>query len=201
MCRSGPRQPIIFARLSVKKVALRKNCSISAFRRAGRSAAGSFSSSPMRSCQIGIRMRRGFSRHRNKPGALRDALLDAGANPAKADKAAEEAVGYENRLAAIGSRLNLLTWMVGFILAVAAAAVAVSLWMVHILRPFVLQVYSGQAGAARENGKPRRSAQGAVRGNRRRAFDRCQAGQGRNGTWPAGSKASASAPLADPIQK
>ena len=117
-------------------------------------------------------MRRGFSRHRNKPGALRDALLDAGANPAKADKAAEEAVGYENRLAAIGSRLNLLTWMVGFILAVAAAAVAVSLWMVHILRPFVLQVYSGQAGAARENGKPRRPAQGAVRGNRRREVTR-----------------------------
>ncbi len=38
----GPRLPITFARLSVKKVALRKNCSISAFRRAGRSAAGSF---------------------------------------------------------------------------------------------------------------------------------------------------------------
>ena len=55
----GPRQPVTFARLSVKKVALRKNCSISVFRRAGRSAA--FSSSPMRSCQIGIRTTRGFS--------------------------------------------------------------------------------------------------------------------------------------------
>jgi len=35
----GPRQSVTFARLSVKRVALRTNCSISAFRRAGRSAA------------------------------------------------------------------------------------------------------------------------------------------------------------------
>jgi hypothetical protein len=32
-------------------------------------------------------------------GALRDALIDAGAKPEKADKAAEELAGYENRLA------------------------------------------------------------------------------------------------------
>jgi hypothetical protein len=46
----GPLQPVIFACLSVNKVALRKNCSISALTRAGRSVA--FSNSPMRSCQI-----------------------------------------------------------------------------------------------------------------------------------------------------
>ena len=47
-------------------------------------------------------------------GALRDALLDAGAKPEKADKAAEELASYENRLASIDGRLTLLTWMVGF---------------------------------------------------------------------------------------
>lgn len=57
-------------------------------------------------------------------GALRDALLDAGANPAKADKAAEEVAAYENRMATVESRLTLLTWMVGFNLAMTAALVA-----------------------------------------------------------------------------
>jgi hypothetical protein len=47
-------------------------------------------------------------------GALRDALIDAGAKPEKADKAAEELAGYENRLAGIDARLTLLTWMSGF---------------------------------------------------------------------------------------
>ncbi len=42
-------------------------------------------------------------------GALRDALIDAGAKPEKADKAAEELVGYENRLVNIDARLTLLT--------------------------------------------------------------------------------------------
>jgi hypothetical protein len=46
-------------------------------------------------------------------GALRDALIDAGAKQEKADKAAEELAGYENRLANIDTRLTLLTWMVG----------------------------------------------------------------------------------------
>lgn len=46
-------------------------------------------------------------------GALRNALLEAGASPDKADKAAEEIAGYENRLAGIETRLTLLTWMVG----------------------------------------------------------------------------------------
>lgn len=47
-------------------------------------------------------------------GALREALLEAGASAEKADKAAEEAAGYEARLAAIDTRLTLLSWMVGF---------------------------------------------------------------------------------------
>jgi hypothetical protein len=48
-------------------------------------------------------------------GALHDALLDPG-NAEKAQKAAEEVAGYENRLSAIESRLTLLTWMVGVML-------------------------------------------------------------------------------------
>jgi hypothetical protein len=47
-------------------------------------------------------------------GALRDALIDAGAKVEKADKAAEEVAGYASRLASMDSRLALLTWMVGF---------------------------------------------------------------------------------------
>ena len=44
-------------------------------------------------------------------GALRDALEDAGADPAKARAAAEELAGYENRLASMDTRLSVLTWM------------------------------------------------------------------------------------------
>ncbi len=47
-------------------------------------------------------------------GALLDALLDAGAKPEKADKAAEELATYETRLVGIDTKLALLTWMVGF---------------------------------------------------------------------------------------
>ena len=46
-------------------------------------------------------------------GALRDALIDAGAAIEKADKAAEELAGYENRPASIDSRLAVLTWIAG----------------------------------------------------------------------------------------
>jgi hypothetical protein len=46
-------------------------------------------------------------------GALRDALIDAGAQPDKARAAAEEAASYESRLASVDSRLSVLTWMVG----------------------------------------------------------------------------------------
>jgi hypothetical protein len=47
-------------------------------------------------------------------GALRDALIDAGAKAEKADKAAEELAGYESRLAGVDAKLALLTWMSGF---------------------------------------------------------------------------------------
>jgi len=46
-------------------------------------------------------------------GALREALIDAGASEEKAKAAAEELAGYDNRLAAIDTRLSVLTWMVG----------------------------------------------------------------------------------------
>ena len=54
-------------------------------------------------------------------GALRDALIDAGATTEKAEKAAEEVASYENRLAGIETRLTLLTWMVTFNLAATVA--------------------------------------------------------------------------------
>jgi hypothetical protein len=46
-------------------------------------------------------------------GALRDALVDAGATVEKANKAAEELAGYESRLAGIDTRLSVLTWIAG----------------------------------------------------------------------------------------
>lgn len=46
-------------------------------------------------------------------GALRDALVDAGATPDKARAAAEEVAAFDSRLAAVEARLNTLTWMVG----------------------------------------------------------------------------------------
>jgi len=50
-------------------------------------------------------------------GALRDALIEAGATPEKAARAAEELAGYDSRLASIDTRLTLLSWMVGASLA------------------------------------------------------------------------------------
>jgi hypothetical protein len=46
-------------------------------------------------------------------GALRAALLDAGAKPDAADRASEEVALYENRLAGVEGRMSVLTWMVG----------------------------------------------------------------------------------------
>jgi hypothetical protein len=46
-------------------------------------------------------------------GATRDAFLAAGAPADKADKAAEELAGYENRLASVDTRLSVSTWMAG----------------------------------------------------------------------------------------
>jgi hypothetical protein len=46
-------------------------------------------------------------------GALRDALLEAGASKDKAEKAAEELAGYDSQIAHILSDLRLLKWQVG----------------------------------------------------------------------------------------
>lgn len=46
-------------------------------------------------------------------GALREALIDAGASTEKADKAAEELASYEAQLADVRSDLKLLKWMAG----------------------------------------------------------------------------------------
>lgn len=46
-------------------------------------------------------------------GALRDALVEAGASSENARKAAEEVAGYERDLAGIKADLLLLKWMVG----------------------------------------------------------------------------------------
>lgn len=43
-------------------------------------------------------------------GALRDALIEAGASPEKADKAAEEVATYERDMADIRADLRLLKW-------------------------------------------------------------------------------------------
>ncbi len=46
-------------------------------------------------------------------GAVRNALREAGASEEAARKASEELASYEGRVAAIDSRLSVLTWMVG----------------------------------------------------------------------------------------
>ena len=56
-------------------------------------------------------------------GALRTALLEAGASEDSATKAAEEVATYETRLASIDTRLAVLTWMVGLVVAGVAALV------------------------------------------------------------------------------
>jgi hypothetical protein len=63
-------------------------------------------------------------------GALREALIEAGASPEKASKAAEEVAAFEVRLSRIESRLDVLTWMVGFNLALTVAIVG-RLFLTH----------------------------------------------------------------------
>jgi hypothetical protein len=58
-------------------------------------------------------------------GALRDALLSAGADPQKADEAAAEAAGYDTQLATIRTDLTVLKWMV----ATVAALLLPALWL------------------------------------------------------------------------
>ena len=52
-------------------------------------------------------------------GAVRDAFLDAGASPDKANAAAEELAGYDSRLATIDTKLAVLMVMVGGLYALA----------------------------------------------------------------------------------
>ena len=59
-------------------------------------------------------------------GALREALLDAGASHEKADKAAEELAAYENRLAGIETKLAVLLALVPINIALTAGV----LWVV-----------------------------------------------------------------------
>jgi hypothetical protein len=59
-------------------------------------------------------------------GALREALIDAGASPTKADKAAEELAGYETRLAGIDAKLATLLALVPINIAVTVGV----LWVV-----------------------------------------------------------------------
>jgi hypothetical protein len=55
-------------------------------------------------------------------GALRDALIEAGASPDKAAKASEEIAGYD-------TDLKLLKWMVGGVYAVLVILGAPALWL------------------------------------------------------------------------
>jgi hypothetical protein len=54
-------------------------------------------------------------------GALRAALLEAGAPQDKADAAAEELANYESRLSGIEGKLSILIWAVGANVAVSVA--------------------------------------------------------------------------------
>jgi hypothetical protein len=62
-------------------------------------------------------------------GALRDALIEAGATKEKADAAAEELAGYEIRLAGIDKRLAILQIMVGGLYAILALIGGPSIWL------------------------------------------------------------------------
>ncbi len=57
-------------------------------------------------------------------GALRDALAEAGVSKDKADKAAEEVATFDSRIAAIDSRLAVLTWMTGTVVGLSLLLVA-----------------------------------------------------------------------------
>jgi hypothetical protein len=58
-------------------------------------------------------------------GALREALIEAGASKDKADKAAEELAGYEHRLAGLETKVSVLMAMVAGLYAIGVPA----LWL------------------------------------------------------------------------
>jgi hypothetical protein len=63
------------------------------------------------------------------PWLCREALIEAGASPEKAAKAAEVAE-YESRLAEMAADIRLLKWMTGFNLALTVAIVG-RLFLTH----------------------------------------------------------------------
>ena len=64
-------------------------------------------------------------------GDLYDALRSAGAEDDKARKAASEVAGFENRLSSLDSRVAVLTWMVGFNVALTLALVSKAFLSAH----------------------------------------------------------------------
>jgi hypothetical protein len=58
-------------------------------------------------------------------GALREALIEGGASPEKANKAAEEVANYENRLANLERQISILMVLVGGLYAIGGSA----LWL------------------------------------------------------------------------
>jgi glutathione S-transferase len=62
-------------------------------------------------------------------GRLYAALREANVPEDKATAAAEEIAAYDNRLAAIESRLAVLTWMVGSTIALVVAVGTPALWL------------------------------------------------------------------------
>ena len=69
------------------------------------------------------------SRRSGRPGALQDALLDAGASPEKALRAAEEAASYETRMSSFDTKVSVLTWMVATLIALQIALGSGNLWL------------------------------------------------------------------------
>jgi len=82
-------------------------------------------------------------------GALRDALLNPG-DIERANRAAEEVAGYENRLAAIDTRLSVLQAGVGFMTLLLLAL----FWLTFGIRADLAQVRADVATIARQAAKP-----------------------------------------------
>jgi hypothetical protein len=61
-------------------------------------------------------------------GALREALISAGAEEDKANQAAEEAASYETRLARIDAKLSVALWAGGLLFAAVLTSQA-ALWL------------------------------------------------------------------------
>lgn len=62
-------------------------------------------------------------------GKTYDALIEAGASPAKAQAAAEELAGYDKALADIRSDLRVLKWMVATLVTLQIALGVGNIWL------------------------------------------------------------------------